>query len=83
MKGELEMEFVDVIDVKQGLAICRVKESFLKKKFSFKNIFFSPSEWKEIGNQFKLEYFTEIHRQKPRFTRPSHDEVSMLLFKYL
>ena len=28
MKGELEMEFVDVIDVKQGLAIYRIKESF-------------------------------------------------------
>ena len=52
MKGELGMEFVDVIDVKQGLAICRVKESFLKKKFSFKNIFLSHSEWKEIRNQF-------------------------------
>lgn len=80
MKGELEIEFVDV---KQGLAMHRVKESFLKKKFSFKNIFFSPSEWKKIKNQFELEYFTEIHRKKPRFTRPSHDDVSMLLFKHL
>nr|DAI47691.1 MAG TPA: hypothetical protein [Caudoviricetes sp.] len=52
MKGELGMEFVDVIDVKQGLAIYRVKENFLKKKFSFKNIFLSPSEWKKIRNQF-------------------------------
>lgn len=52
MKGELEMEFVDVIDVKKGLAMYRVKESFLKKKFSFKNIFFSSSEWKKIRNQF-------------------------------
>ena len=52
MKGELEMEFVDVVDVKQGLAMYRVKESFLKKKFSFKNISFSPSEWKKIRNQF-------------------------------
>lgn len=52
MKGELEMEFVDVVDIKQGLAMYRVKESFLKKKFSFKNIFFSPSEWKKIRNQF-------------------------------
>lgn len=83
MKGELEMEFVDVIDVKQGLAMYRIKESFLKKKFASKNIFFSSSEWEKIRNQFKLEYFTEIHRQKPRFTRPSHDDVSMLLFKHL
>lgn len=52
MKGELEMEFVDVVDVKQGLAMYRVKESFLKKKFSFENIFFSPSEWEKIRNQF-------------------------------
>ena len=52
MKGELEMEFVDVVDVKEGLAMYRVKESFLKKKFPFKNIFFSPSEWKKIRNQF-------------------------------
>ena len=43
MKGELEMEFVDVVDIKQGLAMYRIKESFLKKKFSFKNIFSSPS----------------------------------------
>ena len=40
MKGELEMEFVDVVDIKQGLAMYRIKESFLKKKFSSKNIFF-------------------------------------------
>jgi len=33
MKGELEMEFVDVVDVKQGLAMYRVKESFLKQIF--------------------------------------------------
>nr|DAU34149.1 MAG TPA: hypothetical protein [Caudoviricetes sp.] len=52
MKGELEMVFVDVIDVKQGLAIYRIKESFFKKKFSFKNIFLSSSEWKKIRNQF-------------------------------
>ena len=52
MKGELEMEFVDVVDIKQGLATYRIKESFLKKKFSFKNIFSSPSEWKKIRNQF-------------------------------
>lgn len=52
MKGELEMEFVDVVDIKQGLAMYRIKESFLKKKFSFKNIFSSPSEWKKIRNQF-------------------------------
>lgn len=52
MKGELGMEFLDVVDVKQGLAMYRVKESFSKKKFSFKNIFFSPSEWKKIRNQF-------------------------------
>lgn len=52
MKGELGMEFVDVVDVKQGLAMYRVKESFSKKKFSFKNIFFSHSEWKKIKNQF-------------------------------
>ena len=51
MKGELEMEFVDVIDVKQGLAIYRIKESFFKKKFASKNFFFSPSEWKNIRNQ--------------------------------
>lgn len=24
MKGELEMEFVDVVDVKQGLTMCRL-----------------------------------------------------------
>ena len=54
MKGELEMEFVDVVDVKQGLAMYRVRESFSKKKFSFKNIFFSPSEWKKIRNQLEL-----------------------------
>ncbi|MDU1855118.1 MAG: hypothetical protein E6789_06410 [Clostridium baratii] len=53
------------------------------EKFASKNIFFSSSEWEKIRNQFKLEYFTEIHRQKPRFTRPSHDEVSMLLFRHL
>ena len=52
MKGELEMEFVDVVDIKQGLAMYRIKESFLKKKFSFKNIFLSSSEWKKIRNQF-------------------------------
>jgi hypothetical protein len=52
MKGELEMEFVDVVDIKQGLAMYRIKESFLKKKFSSKNIFSSPSEWKKIRNQF-------------------------------
>ena len=80
MKGEFEIEFVDI---KQGLAMHRVKESFLKKKFASKNFFFSSSEWKKIRNQFKLEYFTEINRQKPRFTRPSHDDVSMLLFKHL
>lgn len=51
MKGELGMEFVDVVDVKQGLAMYRVKESFSKKKFSFKNFFSSPSEWKKIRNQ--------------------------------
>lgn len=52
MKYELEMEFVDVVDIKQGLAMYRIKESFLKKKFSFKNLFPSPSEWKKIRNQF-------------------------------
>lgn len=52
MKGELTMEFVDVVDIKQGLAMYRIKESFLKKKFSFKNIFSSSSEWKKIRNQF-------------------------------
>ena len=38
MKGELEMEFVDVVDVKQGLAMYR-----LKKKITFENKFFSSS----------------------------------------
>lgn len=52
MKGELNMEIVDVVDVKQGLAICQFKESTSKKKFAFKNIFFSSSEWKKIRNQF-------------------------------
>ena len=30
----------------------------------------------------KPKHFTEIHRQKPRFTRQSHDEVSGLLIFY-
>ena len=42
MKGDLEMEFVDVVDVKQGLTMCR-----LKKKITFENKFFSSSEWKK------------------------------------
>ncbi len=53
MKGELEMEFVDVIDVKQGLAMYRVKESFLKKKFSFKNIFSLLQNGKRLETNFK------------------------------
>ena len=42
MKGELKMEFVDVVDVKQGLAMFR-----LKKKITFENKFFSSSEWEK------------------------------------
>lgn len=77
MKGELQMRFLGIADVEEGLGIFTIEED------CFKNIFFSSSEWEKIRNQFKLEYFTEIYRQKPRFTRPSHDEVSMILFRHL
>ena len=83
MKGELQMRFLGIADVEEGLGIFTIKDDCFKKKFASKNIFFSSSEWKKIRNQFKLEYFTEINRQKPRFTRPSHDDVLMLLFKHL
>ena len=77
MKGELQMRFLGIADVEEGLGIFTIEED------CFKNIFFSSSEWEKIRNQFKLEYLTEIYRQKPRFTRPSHDEVSMILFRHL
>lgn len=48
MKGELRMRFLEIVDVEQGLA----KFTIEKKKFTYKNIFFSPSEWKKIRNQF-------------------------------
>lgn len=53
MKGELGMEFVDVVDVKQGLAMYRVRESFSKKKFSFKNIFSLLPNGKRLEINFK------------------------------
>ena len=55
MKGELEMVFVDVIDVKQGLAIYRnqMKSFFKKKIFNLKIIFLLFSEWKRLGINFK------------------------------
>ena len=83
MKGELQMRFLEIADIEGGLGIFTIEEDCFKKKFASKNIFFSSSEWEKIRNQFKPEYFTSIYRQKPRFTRPSYDEVSMLLFKYL
>lgn len=83
MKGELQMRFLGIADVEEGLGIFTIKEDCFKKKFASKNISFSSSEWKKIRNQFKLEYFITTYRQKPRFIRPSHDDVSMLLFKHL
>ena len=53
MKGELEMEFVDVIDVKQGLAIYRIKESFLKRNFHLKIFFSLLPNGKRLGINFK------------------------------
>lgn len=60
MKGELQMRFLGIADIEEGLGIFTIEEDC-----------------------FKPEYFTEIHRQKQRFTKPSHDEVSMLLFRHL
>ena len=42
-----------------------------------------PKKFKNAMRQYiKPEYFTTIHRQKSRFTRQSHDEVSRLLIFY-
>lgn len=50
MKGELQMRFLGIADIEEGLGIFTIEEDCFKKKFA-KNIFFSPSEWKKIRNQ--------------------------------
>ncbi|WP_158086421.1 hypothetical protein [Streptococcus oralis] len=51
MKGELQMRFLGIADIEEGLGIFTIEEDCFKKKFASKNIFFSPSEWKKIRNQ--------------------------------
>lgn len=45
MKGKLQMRFLGIADIEEGLGIFTIKED------SFKNIVFSSSEWKKIRNQ--------------------------------
>lgn len=51
MKNEFDMEFINVVDVGIGLATIR-----LKKKFTFKNKFYSSREWQEKRKKFLNNY---------------------------
>lgn len=51
MKNGFDMEFINVVDVGIGLATIQ-----LKKKFTFKNKFYSSREWKEKRKKFLNNY---------------------------